>query len=184
MVPPAPKMKSVVVRDLFPSQSKDGPSVAAKMMFPGPRPILIRDLPKVFLTFISRSIHSTTFRNLLVLDIDANTYIPQFFVDFLTLAWLAFLIPDQTKEPTPSLKELEELSDEDIMEISANQFTPRKRRAVKVKEQLDDRYLCSSKRNAAKHGGYKRPLKTVLEPVPLAMILVETQSLAPTPHLS
>jgi hypothetical protein len=75
------------------------------------------------------------------LDIDSNTYILAYFVDFLTLAWLAFLLPDQTKEPTPSLKELDELNDEEIMEICADQFTPRKRKAIKVKEQMDERYL-------------------------------------------
>jgi hypothetical protein len=47
---------------------------------------------------------------------------------------LAFLLPDQTKEPTPSLKELDELDDEEIMEISTNQFTSRKKKVVKVKE--------------------------------------------------
>jgi hypothetical protein len=54
---------------------------------------------------------------------------------------LAFLLPNHTKEPTPSLKQLDELNDEEIMETTANQFTPRKRRAIKVKEQLDDKDL-------------------------------------------
>ena len=104
--------------------------------------------------------------------------------DFLTLAWLAFLFPDQTKAPAPSLKELDDLDAEDIMEISADQFTPRKRRAVKVKEQLDDKYLRRSKRNVAKLGGYKSPLKPVLELVPLAMIPALAHTPAPAPHLT
>lgn len=98
---------------------------------------------------------------------------------------MAFLLPNQTKEPIPGLKELDDLDDNEIKEISANQFTPRKRRAVKVREQLDDKYLRRSKRNATKLGGYKSPMKTVLEPVPLA-IVVPAPALAPspTPHLT
>lgn len=124
---------------------------------------------------------SLTLRHLSALDIDANSYIPKYFDDFLTLAWLAFLLPNQTKEPAPSLKELEELSEDDIIEISANQFTPRKRRAIKIKEELDDKFLRRSKRNAAKLGGFKSPLKPsskadAMEPVPLQP--------APAPYLT
>jgi hypothetical protein len=70
------------------------------------------------------------------------------------------------------------------MEICADQFTPRKRKAIKVKEQMDERYLWRNKRNTAKLGGYKSPLKPVLELVPLAMIPAPTQSPAPAPHLT
>ncbi|CAD6221580.1 unnamed protein product [Miscanthus lutarioriparius] len=81
-----------------------------------------------------------------------------------------------------SLEEVEELEDEDVMEISPAQFTPRKRRAVKVKEQLDDKFLRRSKRNGVKLDGYKSPRKEVPAPVPLAMIPATAS--APAPHLT
>lgn len=183
VVPSAPKIKSVVVRGLFPSKPVDeGSSTAA--FFPGPCLVLVSDLPKVLLLMlIHKSIPNTSFRNLSLLDIDSNIYIPEYFDDFLTLAWLAFLLPDQTKEPATSLTELDELTDEDIMEISADQFTLRNRRVVKAKEQIDDIFLRCSKGNATKHGVFKSPLNPVLEPVPLAMIPAVPQHSAPAPHL-
>lgn len=57
----------------------------------------------------------------------------------------------------PSHEEIDELDDDDLKEISPAQFTPRKRRAVKAREQIDDRFLRRSKRNAAKLGGFKSP---------------------------
>lgn len=153
---------------------------AALVALPGPQPVLIRDLPKVF-TFIPKAPQCSCLIHLNLLDIDPNYPVLEYFDDFLTLAWLAFLIPDQTKEPTPTRKEHEDLDEEDVMEISPAQFTPRKRRAVKCKEQLDEEFLRRSKRNAAKRSGFKTPQKKisqkekaqeeeVLKPVPLAMI--------------
>ena len=42
------------------------------------------------------------------------------------------------------------------MEISPEKFIPRKRRAVKVKEQLDDIFLRRSKRTALKLHGFEK----------------------------
>jgi hypothetical protein len=112
---------------------------------------------------------------------------------------LAFLIPDQTKDQSPSRKEFEKLDDDEVMEIAPAQFTPRKRRAVKVKEQLDEEFLRCSKRNAAKRAGFKTPqnkdkaqekrmkaqaLGEVLEPVPMAMIPASPSVQAPAPYLT
>ena len=163
-------------------------TVPAVVALPGPRSVPIRDLPKVFL-FIPKAPQSRCYFNLNFLDIDPNCYIPDYFDDFLTLAWLAFLIPDQTKEPTPTRKEIEDMDEDDVMEIAPAQFTPRKRRAIKVKEQLDEEFLRRSKRNAVKRAGFKTPQKKrstqedVLEPVPLAMILA-SPSTTPAPYLT
>ena len=134
---------------------KTVPTVVA---LPRSRPVLISDLPKVFL-FIPKAPQSRCYFNLNFLDIDPNCYIPNYFDDFLTLAWLAFLIPDQTKEPTPTRKEIKDMDEDDVMEIASAQFTPRKRRAVKVKEQLDEEFLRRSKRNAVKRASFKTPQK-------------------------
>lgn len=82
---------------------------------------------------------------------------------------------------------LEEEEEEDIAEISASDFTPHKRKATKAKEQIDDRFLRRSKRNAVKHGGFKSPSVTKKEkeipsPVPLACIPAPGSSVAP--HLN
>jgi len=161
---------------------KTVPTVVA---LPGPRSVPIRDLPKVFL-FIPKAPQSRSYFHLNFIDIDPNCYIPDYFDDFLTLAWLAFLIPDQTKEPTHTRKEIED----DVMEIAPAQFTPRKRRAVKVKEQLDEEFLRRSKRNAVMRAGFKTPQKKrstkgeVLEPLPLTMILASPSTSAPAPYLT
>ena len=131
-------------------------TVPAVVVLLGPRPVLIRDLPKVF-HFIPKTPQSKSYFNLNLLDIDPNCYIPDYFDDFLTLVWLAFLILDQTKEPTPTRKEIEDMDEDDVMEIAPAQFTPRKRRAVKVKEQLDEEFLRRGKRNAVKRAGFKTP---------------------------
>ena len=132
---------------------KTVPTVVA---LPGPRSVLISDLPKLFL-FIPKAPQSRSYFNLNLLDIDPNCYIPDYFDDFLTLAWSAFLIPDQTKEPTPTRKDIEDTDEDDVMEIAPAQFTPRKRRAVKVKEQLDEEFLRRGKRNVVKRAGFKTP---------------------------
>ena len=69
------------------------------------------------------------------------------------MSHLAFLLPPQIKEPIPDLNAA---ADVDVMEISPEKFIPRKRRAVKVKEQLDDIFLRRSKRTALKLHGFKK----------------------------
>lgn len=157
-----PKMKSILVKDgimmnVDLPESSNLKVTPAVLSLPGPRPVLISDLPKVF-SFIPKSPIISIFSNLNHLDINPNCNIPVYFDDFLTLAWLAFLIPDQTKEPAPSCKEIEDLEEDEIMEIAPAQFTPRKRRPVKVKEELDEEFLRCSKRNT-KPEGFKTPQK-------------------------
>jgi len=84
-------------------------------------------------------------------------------------------------EPVPTHAELEEITDEELMEILGDQFTPRKRKITKAK-QVHDRHLRCSKRSASKLGGFK---KDVLHPVPFAMITgpPRTPALATTPFL-
>lgn len=114
-----------------PPESSAVQANTAMVALPGPRPILIRGLPKVF-TFTPKAPQRSCLIHLNLLDIDPNYPIPEYFDDFLTLAWLAFLIPDQTKEPAPTRKELEDLDEEDVMEISLAQFTPRKRKGSEM----------------------------------------------------
>jgi len=77
------------------------------------------DINKV-LGFISKSPTPSAFIFLNHLDINPNLPIPPYFCDFLTLAWLAFLIPDQDMDKTPSRVELKEITEEEVMEISGN----------------------------------------------------------------
>jgi len=119
---PPPKVKSILVkvdRKLFdaPPENSSVKTVPTVVALPRSRPVLISDLPKVFL-FIPKAPQSRSYFNLNLLDIDPNCYIPDYFDDFLTLAWLAFLIPDQTKEPTPTRKEIEDMDEDDVMEIA------------------------------------------------------------------
>jgi hypothetical protein len=69
------------------------------------------------------------------------------------LSHLAFLLPPEFKEPIPDLNAA---ADMDVMAISPDKFIPRKRRAVMVKEQLDDIFLRRSKRTALKLHGFKK----------------------------
>ena len=83
-----------------------------------------------------------------------------------------------------ALKQLLEEED-DLVEISGANFTPRKRRHVKVKEQLDDRFLRRSKRISGRTTGFKdakSAQEAVAEPVPLAIIPAPGSTLAP--HLT
>ena len=100
----------------FPPENSSGKTVPVVALH-GPRPVLFRDLPKVFL-FIPKAPQSRSYFNLNLLDIDPNCYIPDYFDDFLTLAWLAYLIPDKTKQPTPTRKEIEDMDEDDVMEIA------------------------------------------------------------------
>lgn len=88
--PPPMKMKSIVVaadpvlRNSLP-ESSTVKEVSAMNVFPGPRPVLMRDLPKVLFFYQNPPFYST-FANLNLLDIDPCTVIPNFFDDFLILA--------------------------------------------------------------------------------------------------
>jgi hypothetical protein len=79
------------------------------------------DINKV-LGFISKSPAPSAFIFLNHLDINPDLPIPPYFCDFLTLAWLAFLIPDQDMDKAPSRAELKEITEEEVMEIFGNQF--------------------------------------------------------------
>jgi hypothetical protein len=79
------------------------------------------------------------------------------------------------------------LDEEDLVEITASDFTPRNRRATKHREQIDDRFLRHSKRNVVKLAGSKAAPATpqekeVLSPTPLAVILAPGNPIAP--HLT
>jgi hypothetical protein len=82
----------------------------------------------------------------------------------------------------PTRAELEEITEEELMEISGNQFIQKKRNISKTKQQVHDRHLRHSKRSAIKQGGFK---KDVLHLVPLAMILASPRATAlePAPFL-
>jgi len=75
--------------------------------------------------------------------------------------------------------------EDDLVEISAADFTPRKRRHTKMKEQLDDSFLRRSKRISGNTAGFKdakSSKEAVAEPVPLAIIPAPGSTLAP--HLA
>jgi len=86
----SPKVKSIVMpanRGTFPRDSTVKLNVTL-------------DINKV-LGFISKTPTPSTFIFLNHLDINPDLPIPPYFCDFLTLAWLAFLIPDQDMDKTP-----------------------------------------------------------------------------------
>lgn len=78
------------------------------------------------------------------------------------------------------------------MDITGDAFVLSKRRAVKEREHIDDKFLRRSKRNAAKQDGFKnntlgiknlkRKEKEVPTPVPLAIISPQGTPVAP--HLN
>lgn len=95
----------------------------------------------------------------------------------------------KNNKPLLNQKEVNDLlaMDDEVVEISASNFTPRKRRHVKVQEQLEDSFLRRSKRLSDKSGGFKnaksaKMAETVIEPVPLAMI--PAPGTTPAPHLT
>lgn len=168
---------SVVVKNLFGPAPKLA-SVKPASVFP--------ELGKVQ-NFISKPIISSPFIFLSLLDFDYNTLIPSFFCDSLMLAHLACLLPPQIREADENLVFAFSEDDEDQVEISAADLTPSKRRATKPKEQLDDRSLRRSKRNAIKLQGFKSPsagskATKVLNPTPLAIIPPPGSPVAP--HLT
>lgn len=69
------------------------------------------------------------------------------------------------------------------MEISRANFTLRKRRHVKVREQLEDSFLRRSKRISEKNAGFKESAQEAAdEPQPLAITLALGST--PAPHLT
>lgn len=150
-----PKLKSVIVSDR-------PVMTAARVLFPAapfvPPPAPVIPVLSKVLNFISKIPASSHFIFLTVLDIDYDTIIPPYFNDRLTLARLVLILPPQINEPVGGLSSLlEEEEEEDVVEISDPDFTPRKRRATRAKEQIDDRFLRRSKRNAANLDGFKSP---------------------------
>lgn len=168
-----PSIKSIIV---------GGPVLIPKSK----SPLQPRALLKVS-TFINKSIYASIFSWLSLLDIDPNTIIPPFINDPSLLVYLAFLLPPQINVAPlekEALKMLQE-EDDDLMEISGTNFTPRKRRHVKVREQLDDSFLRSSKRIYGKQAGFKDVMsaqEAAAEPQPLAIIPAPGST--PAPHLT
>jgi len=163
----SPRIRSVIVGTTWEERSNASP---VKLN-------LNLDINKVF-NYISKSPASSVFIFLNHLDINPDLPIPSYFCDFLTLAWLAFLIPDQDMDVTPTRAELLEITEEEVMEISGNQFTQKKRKISKTKQQMHDRHLRRSKRSTIKQGGFK---KDVLHPIPLAMVPASPKTSAPEP---
>ena len=149
-----PTVKSVIV---------GGPVLITEPMSPIPAsgsktPLLPRELFKV-LSFINRSLPASMLSYLSLLDIDPDTIIPSYFNDLPLLAHLACLLPPQNDDPQMDREALKQVleEDDDLVEISAANFTPRKRRHVKVKDQLEDSFLRRSKRLSRKNAGFKVP---------------------------
>ncbi|CAD6272592.1 unnamed protein product [Miscanthus lutarioriparius] len=178
-----PKLQSIII--------KDTPAVTvAHGLFPAapsapPQDLALPIIRKV-LNFLSKTPRSCPFASLTLLNIDFDTVIPPYFNDPLILAHLALLLPPQIMELAEGLNNLLDEED-DLFEIIAEEFTPRKRRATRAKEQIDDRFLRRSKRHAVKNQGYKAPPvnrkeKEIPSPMPLACILAPGASVAP--HLT
>ena len=90
--PPQPKIRSVAMkRKILEDGTLTSPPPAAKTLSPGAS--LIGNIIKV-ISHISKLPLRSPFIHLNHLDIDPDTLIPSFFCDFLTLAWLDFLLPD------------------------------------------------------------------------------------------
>jgi hypothetical protein len=105
----------------------------------------------------------------------------------LEILYVVFLLPTQINDPPMEKEALKQLLEEedDLVEISGANFTPRMRRHVKVKEQLDDRFLRRSKRISGRIAGFKdtkSAQEAVAEPVPLAIIPAPGST--PAPHLT
>lgn len=121
-------------------------------------------------------------------DIDPDLEVPTFFSNPKDLAHLLCLMPPQINdtETENALKEILEDDDEVLEIMKPNQFTPRKKRAKKMKEPLPDDFLRRSKRQANRSGGFKgKSAVEILSPKPLAMIPASPPPLtAPAPHLN
>jgi hypothetical protein len=118
----SPKIKSMVVA----TNLDDSPGASTVKLN------LNLDINKV-LDYISKSPAPSVFIFLNHLDINPDLPIMSYFCDFLTLAWMAFLIPDQDMDVAPTRAELKEVSEEEVMEILGNQFIQKNRKISKTK---------------------------------------------------
>lgn len=141
------------------------------------------------LSYVNKSMPVSFLTWLNSLDINPDTFIPHFFNDFYLWAQLACLLPSQSNESPMDRKAMKELlsEDDDLMEISGTNFTSRKRRHAKLKEQLDDSFLRRSKRLSEKTAGFKdakcaQEAGSTFSPVPLDMIPAPGST--PAPHLT
>lgn len=137
------------------------------------------------LNFISVSPSSNFLRNLSLIDIDHNTMIPSFFNDSHILVHLVFLLHPQladhslekialdyqddndedvneevadegAAEPADEPEETDDDADLQVLDGPPAMFlTLCKKRALKVKEKLDDSFLRRSKRISNKLQGFK-----------------------------
>lgn len=154
---------------------------------------VVPSLLKKVLSFIPSSPSSIFLRNLTLLDINHDTIVSSFFNDPQILVQLAFLLHPQIggqalEKITLDYMEEEEDADVEVLDGPPPVFmNPRRKRAVKVKERLDDGFLSRSKRVAKKLEGFKNEesakqareaTEEVDEPMPLAIIP------GPAPHLS
>lgn len=197
-MPKKPALRSVIY----------GPSIPED-----PLVTIVPSLLQKVLNFISVSPSSNFLRNLSLIDINHNTMIPSFFNDSHILVHLVFLTHPQlgdhslekialdyqddndedvneevADEPTDEPEETDDDADLQVLDGPPAMFlTPRKKRALKVKEKLDDSLLRRSKRISNKLQGFKdaesakkakEHVASVNEPMPLAIIP------GPAPHLS
>ena len=95
---------------------------------------------------------------------DPYTVIPSYFNDPLTLVRLEYLLPPhitdlnpkETRKDLINVEEVQDHDEDDVVEISKPPVaTPRKRRANKLREPMDEQFLSRSKRNAEKLDGFK-----------------------------
>ena len=115
-----------------------------------------------------------------------------YFNDPLTLVRLEYLLPPQITDLNPketrkdliNVEEVQDQDEDDVVEISKPPVaTPRKRRANKLREPMDEQFLRRSKRNAEKLDGFKDMAsvkEAALTPQPLAIIPVGNAFPVPT----
>jgi hypothetical protein len=142
-----------------------------------PSPSVKHKLFTKVLSFFTKAPHSGYFSFLSLCEIDPDLPIPLYFKDISSLSHLVCLMPPRITDPeaeTALLEILDGEEDDDVVEIPPPpQITPRKRRAKKLKEPLDEQYVRRSRRFAEKTGGFKAQSSTaeaVLNPKPLAIV--------------
>ena len=92
--------------------------------------------------------------------------------------------PEETWKDLINVEEVQDQDEDDVVEISKPPVaTPRKRRANKLREPMDEQFLRRSKRNAEKLDGFKdmaSAKEAALTPQALAIIPVGNVFPAPT----
>lgn len=177
---PLPKVKSIVIKE--PTWAPESSTAVKRKLF-----------TKV-LCFLTNVPSYRPYSRLHTCDIDPDLPIPYFFKDLSTLAHLICMMPPQITDPNAEGIVMKMLGDGgqetaegdddlDLVEIPRPaDFTPRKKRAKKLMEQVDDQFLRCSKRVTSKTDAYKyKASSEVVSPEPLAMI---PPSKSPAPHLS